>query len=938
MRSLENHGRGIRVRQVEKTHGHTFAWLFSDTVPFQDWLQQREPIFWIHGKPGAAKSTLMKYALLHPKTKKLLHKSHQGLWTLIPFFFSDRGSSIQKTVDGLLQELLYQLLSHYEDLMSLVVSTSLRSILPEISITSYTIDNQEPGRLSWDIQSIQNAHKIIKDDIKPGGARRLCAPEVLMEALMAIVQQNKIPINVLFFIDALDEHQGSHIELIKILRCLSSAENSATVRIKLCLASRQESVFPGAFHKSPGFAIHEYTHSDIKQYVVDHVESALGLSIVTEDDRTQVKALSNEVTKRAKGIFIWVKLVVKELVEGIIDGTSIPQLYQSLDSIPTELDALYTRIIQKRKPKHVLEMFIMSQILLCSQTPVSLLSLMAITDIALSDVVIETMSIYRMRQRLSSRCGGLLEIHEETHFERTGDERRTRRRRLRTEDEWRTRSRRMWTEDQRRTRSRRMRTEDEETKDDEMSGRSTIEFRYESLQGLIKDELANSHDRSDRVRNVQFLHQTVKFYLTSKGNIKSVFKDSGQCSLGNGWSYMLEFCVKAVTHMEFKQALAHRTTIADLFYYAWQLEQRTKTDHAELLDLLLVERKGWFQEGFERRLGKKARGFWKDCIHTMPHGRLKPDGLNLWCVCEYNEEMVSESVLGLRCLALPISSSLRAFDLLFLATFYGLSFYVKRKILEGAPLICPQKQRSLLWAASNWLARPPSDGSCSDSLGMLDLITSEGSCADLRYNGYTPLGNLLSKAYRFDTGKIIRLLMIMRKLLCSGADANTFIEGEAALFYLIRPAPYKPVGDAWGILELLLQHGANSRSVDPAGFEPLYLSVVSGNAVNTETLLRYGADPSNVGNNISAIEPSINIATEPSINIAIESSIDVSIRVLHKKMRKTFQRNAAHMHDLLVKYKDPLPTPPLCQCKLKQANNRPEPALAGHTGEGPRGP
>lgn len=875
---------------MEKNHGYTFAWLFGDTVPFQDWLQQREPIFWIHGKPGSAKSTLMKYALLHPKTQELLQKSHQGLWTLIPFFFSDRGSSIQKTVDGLLQELLYQLLCHYEDLIELVISSSLRSILPEISLKSYTFDDQEPGRISLDLESIQNAHKILKDDIEPGGARRLCAPKVLKEALMAIVQQDKIPINVLFFIDALDEHHGSHIELVEILKCLSNVENSTTVRIKLCLASRQESVFPGAFHKSPGFAIHEYTHSDIEQYVGDHVESAFGLSIVTEDDQKQVKALSNEVTQRAKGVFIWVKLVVQELVEGIVDGSNISQLRHCLESIPTELDALYTKILEKRKPEHVFEMYIMSQILLCSRDSVSLPSLMAITDLSLPGIVVETTSTHRMRQRLSSRCGGLLEIYEETHAKKMDAEE--------TDDEE--------TGDEE--------TDDEEIGNEEMSNNGPIYKQYEYIRGLIDDELSISHDEKHKIYNVQFLHQTVKSYLESSGNIKSMFKDSEHCSIENGWSYILMFCVKAITQMEFKQALSYRTIINDLFYYAWQLEQCTKTDQTELLDLLLVEREGWFPDSFDMRLRTQGRALdiWKNCVHTVPHTRLRPDGLNLWQICMDNSDQgLAEMIAVLRCLALPTSSSLRAFDLLFLATCYGLSYYVKRKILEGAPLVCPQTQRSLLWAASEYYTSPLSAGSSSESLEMLDLIISKGSCVDLIYHDLTPLGNTLSDLDDFDNEKAIQSVVIVRKLLCSGADANTLIRGLAALSFSTIDCCYEPSRHTYEIFELLLQHGAKPSSVDGKGYKPLFWTIHWGHVNLTETLIRYGADPSNVGNNVNAMEPLAH--AEPPTRLLYDS-MDWS----------KFQQNAAKMHDLLVRYKDPPPPPPLCQCKQKEANTRSE--------------
>jgi hypothetical protein len=39
---------------------------------FVDWLRSHQPLFWIQGKPGAGKSTLMKYIVNHKETQKLL--------------------------------------------------------------------------------------------------------------------------------------------------------------------------------------------------------------------------------------------------------------------------------------------------------------------------------------------------------------------------------------------------------------------------------------------------------------------------------------------------------------------------------------------------------------------------------------------------------------------------------------------------------------------------------------------------------------------------------------------------------------------------------------------------------------------------------------------------------------------------------------------------
>ena len=154
----------------------------------------------------------------------------------------------------------------------------------------------------------------------------------------------------------------------------------------------------------------------------------------------------------------------------------------------------------------------------------------------------------------------------------------------------------------------------------------------------------------------------------------------------------------------------------------------------------------------------------------------------------------------------------------------------------------------------------------------------------------------------------INSLLLIRKLLCGGADADTLIGSRKALLAMIdnfhSPRFYYQGRE---IVELLLQHGANPRSPDGQQFEPLFYSIMSGNVTCTETLLRYSADPSCVGDSISALEP-------PT------SEDEIPRPFQHKYNRPRFwdfQDHTDEMHDMLVKYKNPACIAPLCECKQK---------------------
>lgn len=51
-----------RHQLIEERHPRTLSWIFKSTAsPFKTWLEQDSGAFWISGKAGSGKSTLMKY-------------------------------------------------------------------------------------------------------------------------------------------------------------------------------------------------------------------------------------------------------------------------------------------------------------------------------------------------------------------------------------------------------------------------------------------------------------------------------------------------------------------------------------------------------------------------------------------------------------------------------------------------------------------------------------------------------------------------------------------------------------------------------------------------------------------------------------------------------------------------------------------------------------
>uniref|UniRef100_A0A0D2YIY7 NACHT domain-containing protein n=1 Tax=Fusarium oxysporum (strain Fo5176) TaxID=660025 RepID=A0A0D2YIY7_FUSOF len=83
---------------------------------FNSWLQSDDKLFYIQGKPGSGKSTLVKFILDQEQTKDLVQRWSPDA-TILSYFFWKIGSEEQKSIKGLWCSLLYQRLQDQQQLI-----------------------------------------------------------------------------------------------------------------------------------------------------------------------------------------------------------------------------------------------------------------------------------------------------------------------------------------------------------------------------------------------------------------------------------------------------------------------------------------------------------------------------------------------------------------------------------------------------------------------------------------------------------------------------------------------------------------------------------------------------------------------------------------------------------------------------------------------------
>ncbi|PWY70936.1 hypothetical protein BO70DRAFT_432026 [Aspergillus heteromorphus CBS 117.55] len=318
-----------REDSVTVAHGGTFDWIFSAENTAEHgksgveesltrWLSNVHDsgIYWISGKPGSGKSTLVHFLRHHSKTTDLL-QSWAGDEPLITagFYFWISGTLEQRSQTGLMRHLLFQLLDQEKYLVPIVFPAKWKHYL------SLSTRERIRASVSWGLAELKDA---------------------LRHFMRHTVGQAK----VCLFIDGLDEFAGDHTGIVSFLEAMASS----FPHVKFCLSSRPLPVFRAAFGNNPGLELHDLTRQDMLRYAEDHLHGNASIQTLFAGDPTGASSLIEEVVERADGVFLWVTLVVQSLLRRR-GYQSISQMQEYLLQHPADIDDLFTYFIFEQSTK-----------------------------------------------------------------------------------------------------------------------------------------------------------------------------------------------------------------------------------------------------------------------------------------------------------------------------------------------------------------------------------------------------------------------------------------------------------------------------------------------------------------------------------------------------------------------------------------------------------
>jgi hypothetical protein len=397
LQALAFPGMHERYETVPKAHKRTYSWIFQqDSVgpwdSFVEWLRSGEQIYWVNGKAASGKSTLMRYILESPQLHTHLEAWRADLSLEIgQFYFWATGTQMQKSQIGLFCSILHQMLSTDFKL--------IRIAFPEL------------------FNELQSAEACAVMGYCRRQSWRPWSLEELKQSFLRLLENTSTSSKYCLLVDGLDEFNGNHLELTTFFK-----ETAMIRNVKICVSSRPLLEFDDQLGNFPKLRLQDLTVGDITRFVHDELTAHPRFREISMQETKSAANLVDEIVQMSAGVFLWVSLVVRSILQGLTNHDGIGDLQRRLRALPPELDDLYSLMLNSISPPfYLVQCSKLLQLIYQSPDPINAVEL-SFADDADDDLVLrytqhDLKDIFQrckdILPKVKSRCAGLLEVNYE---------------------------------------------------------------------------------------------------------------------------------------------------------------------------------------------------------------------------------------------------------------------------------------------------------------------------------------------------------------------------------------------------------------------------------------------------------------------------------------------------------------------------------------------
>lgn len=288
-----------RLHEISEATPGTCSWILENS-DFRRWQEARRALIWIKGKPGAGKSTVMKYMWSH-----LAQETNSNTRTTASFFCHGRGVNLQKTPSGVFRALLHQIVQQIP-LLQKDFEERFRA----------RCKAQGPHGSAWDWTESE-------------------LRSFTQDYLLKTCRDSELLVSV----DALDEcGEDSARELLGFFQdVVAASEAQSDCRLKVCVSSRHYPLVRSDVLYE--VVVDRENLADIRTYVAQKLE-------MFRNSTPRHEELLSTIVSGAEETFQWGVVVVARVIRSLESGKPVQLILQDLGQTPQELFQLYRQTIR----------------------------------------------------------------------------------------------------------------------------------------------------------------------------------------------------------------------------------------------------------------------------------------------------------------------------------------------------------------------------------------------------------------------------------------------------------------------------------------------------------------------------------------------------------------------------------------------------------------
>ncbi len=308
-----------REEEIKPAHSETMDWALEpprhgdNWDDLSEWFRSGEGIYWVSGKAGSGKSTLMKRLVRHSRTENLLREwARGGPHNIASFFFCYHGTPEQQSQEGLSRSLLHQILLRHPS----IIRDALPGMWKELE------RNQDEQVSLPSRTEIKQAFRTVTSMFTELG--RFC-----------------------LFIDGVDEFNGDHRDAITFIK-----ELTVNLGVKAVVSSRPIPECVAGFQDCPRLRLQDLTRRDIAKYVDGIIGGHPYMQKLLNRHPDQARRLKDEIMHKSSGVFLWVVLACRSLRSGFADCDQVADLQRRVEELPPELEEMFKLMLSKINKRH----------------------------------------------------------------------------------------------------------------------------------------------------------------------------------------------------------------------------------------------------------------------------------------------------------------------------------------------------------------------------------------------------------------------------------------------------------------------------------------------------------------------------------------------------------------------------------------------------------